>query len=204
MTDIGFTANADVTHQKTGIEDFLLGLLNKKKNGYYVELGAAHFSNGNNTYSLEKDYGWTGVSFEIVDSMREEFNLNRKNPCMGDALSFNYIDYFEKNNFPKQIDYLQLDIDAGYDSHGRPVGNSHWTLQGLIAVPLNTYRFTAITFEHDANMYWRNAAIRDAQREILDSFGYALVHRSFYEDWWVDPRVIEHGKFRDYLHWQTL
>ena len=128
-------------------EDFVIKVLNEKKNGYYVELGAAHYSNGNNTFLLEKDYDWKGVSFEINDSMKDEFNKNRRNPCMGDALNFNYIDYFEKNDFPKQIDYLQLDIDAGYDHNGRPVGNSHWTLQGLVSLPLSTYRFTLITFE---------------------------------------------------------
>jgi hypothetical protein len=97
-------------HNVTEQEKFVIDILKGKENGYYVELGAAHYSKGNNTYSLEKDYNWTGVSFEIVESMKDEFNANRKNPCMGDALSFNYIDYFEKNNFPKQIDYLQLDM----------------------------------------------------------------------------------------------
>jgi hypothetical protein len=191
-------------HNITQQEQFVIDILDKKKDGHYVELGAAHFSNGNNTYSLENDYNWSGVSFEIVESMREEFNSNRKNPCMGDALSFNYIEYFEKNNFPKQIDFLQLDIDAGYTTHGRPVGNSHWTLHGLLAVPLNTYRFTLITFEHDANMYWKNISIRDAQREILDSFGYSLVHRSYHEDWWVDPNVIDLEKYRKYFRWDCL
>jgi hypothetical protein len=193
-----------MTHEMTNEEHFVINLLKKKRNGHYVELGAAHYSNGNNTYLLEKEYDWTGVSFEIVESMREDFNLNRKNPCLGDALSFNYVKYFEENNFPKQIDFLQVDIDAGYDNAGRPVGNAHWTLQGLLAVPLNTYRFTVITFEHDANMYWRNQSIRDAQREILDSFGYSLVSRSIHEDWWVDPGVIGHGEYREFLHWDTL
>ena len=193
-----------MNHNITQQEGFVIDILNKKKNGYYVELGAAHYSDGNNSYLLEKEYNWSGVSFEIVDSMREEFNANRKNPCMGDALSFNYIDYFEKNNFPKQIDYLQLDIDAGYNKNGRPVGNSHWTLHGLLAVPLNTYRFTIITFEHDANMYWKNISIRDDQREILDSFGYSLVHRSYHEDWWVDPNIIELRDYRKYFHWDNL
>jgi len=191
-------------HEMTQQEKFVIDILKGKKNGYYVELGAAHYSNGNNTFLLEQEYDWNGVSFEIIDSMRDEFNANRKNKCMSDALVFNYIKYFEENNFPKQIDFLQLDIDAGYDMTGRPVGNSHWTLHGLMAVPLNTYRFTLITFEHDADMYWRNIAIRDAQREILDSFGYALVHRSYHEDWWVDPKVIQHGEFRKYLHRETL
>jgi hypothetical protein len=193
-----------MTHNTTDQESFILDILKQKRNGHYVELGAAHYSNGNNTYLLEKEYDWKGVSFEIVESMKDDFNANRSNPCMGDALSFNYIDYFEKNNFPKQIDYLQVDIDAGYDIYGRPVGNNHWTLQGLIAIPLNTYRFTLITFEHDANMYWKNTTIRDAQREILDSFGYSLIQRSYHEDWWVDPKIINHGEYRNYLKWQTL
>jgi len=193
-----------MTHNTTDQESFILDILKQKRNGHYVELGAAHYSNGNNTYLLEKEYDWKGVSFEIVESMKDDFNANRSNPCMGDALSFNYTDYFEKNNFPKQIDYLQVDIDAGYDIYGRPVGNNHWTLQGLIAIPLNTYRFTLITFEHDANMYWKNTTIRDAQREILDSFGYSLIQRSYHEDWWVDPKIINHGEYRNYLKWQTL
>jgi hypothetical protein len=191
-------------HEITNEEQFIISLLKNKKNGYYVELGAAHYSNGNNTYLLEKDYDWTGVSFEIEDDMRKDFNLNRKNPCMGDALSFDYTKYFEENNFPKQIDFLQVDIDAGYDSYGRPIGNSHTTLQGLVAVPLNTYRFTVITFEHDANMYWRNSSIRDAQREILDSFGYSLVRRSIYEDWWIDPTVLSLNEYRDFFRWDVL
>jgi hypothetical protein len=193
-----------MTHSMTDQERFVIDILKQKRNGHYVELGAAHYSNGNNTYLLEKEYDWKGVSFEVVDSMKNEFNENRTNPCMGDALSFNYVEHFEKNNFPKQIDFLQVDIDAGYDLNGRPVGNAHWSLQGLIAVPLNTYRFTLITFEHDANMYWRNSSIRDAQREILDSMGYSLVNRSFHEDWWVDTSVIHHGEYREYLNWQTL
>ena len=191
-------------HKTTQQEDFLIKILKGKKEGYYVELGAFHSSNGSNTYLLEKEYDWKGVSFEINDEWRKEFQENRSNPCMGDALDFNYISYFEENNFPKQIDYLQVDIDAGYDYLGRPVGNPYLTLHGLLAIPLNQYRFSVITFEHDSNMYWRNTAMRDAQREILDSFGYSLVVRQMHEDWWVDPNVIGLEDYREYFKWDTL
>lgn len=191
-------------HQITNQELFLLDILNKKKNGFYVELGAFHSSNGSNTYLLEKEYGWKGVSFDIVDKFREEFNENRSNPCMGDALDFNYISYFEENNFPKQIDYLQVDIDEGYQINGLPAGNPYSSLHGLMAVPLSNYRFSVITFEHDANMYWRNINIRDIQREILDSYGYALVVRTEHEDWWVDPKVIPLSEYREFFRWDHL
>jgi len=193
-----------MTHIMTNQEGFILNILDSKREGYYVELGAYHSSNGSNTYLLEKEYDWKGVSFEIRDEWRKEFKENRSNPCMGDALSFNYISYFEENNFPKQIDFLQVDIDAGYDDLGKPVGNPYLTLHGLLAVPLNQYRFSIITFEHDANMYWRNIAMRDVQREILDSLGYSLVVRTEHEDWWVDPKVIPLTKYRDHFIWQHL
>lgn len=61
-----------------------------------------------------------------------------------------------------------------------------------------------ITFEHDVNMYFRNASIRDAQREILDALGYTLVVRTIHEDWWVDPTTIEPDIFRPHLRWEVL
>ena len=94
-------------------EKFVTELLKNKENGFYVELGAFDSKKGSNTYYLETDYNWNGVSFEIDRKRHEEFVANRKNPCiLGDATHFNYISYFEENNFPKQIDYLQVDIDA--------------------------------------------------------------------------------------------
>jgi hypothetical protein len=186
-------------------EEFILKVLKNKREGHYVELGAAHSKNGSNTYRLENEFNWKGVSFEIVPELHKEVSENRKNPCiLGDATKFNYVKYFEENNFPKQIDYLQVDIDAGYNLHGRPVGSAYTTLHGLLAVPLTQYRFSVITFEHDANMYWRNDAIRDVQREILDSLGYSLVVREIHEDWWVDSNAIGLLDYRDYFKWDTL
>jgi hypothetical protein len=185
-------------------EEFVINVSKQKKNGYYVELGAFHSKNGSNTYKLENDYDWKGVSFEIEEERREEFNLNRKNPCEGDALNFDYLKYFRDNDFPKQIDYLQVDIDGGYDQAGRPASNQYTTFHGLIAVPLTQYRFNVITFEHDANMYYKNTFMRDMQRELLDSLGYSLVVREIHEDWWVDPNVIPSYEYREHFKWNTL
>jgi hypothetical protein len=192
-------------NDRSNQEEFVLSLLDNKKNGYYVELGAFHSKNGSNTYRLENEFDWSGVSFEIVPELHKEVSENRKNPCiLGDATKFNYINYFEENNFPKQIDYLQVDIDAGYAMDGRPAGSAYTTLHGLLAVPLNSYRFTVITFEHDANMYWRNIVTRDVQREILDSLGYSLVVRSESEDWWVDPTAVSLQDYRKHFKWDHL
>jgi hypothetical protein len=182
----------------SGQERFVTELLKNKENGFYVELGAFDSKKGSNTYHLETDYNWNGVSFEIDPERHAEFVSNRKNPCiLGDATHFNYISYFEENNFPKQIDYLQVDIDAGYTPEGNSVGNPYLTLHGLIAVPLSKYRFSIITFEHDSQIEYNNKGMREAQREILSSLGYKLVVRDWHEDWWVDPYAVPYLDFRE-------
>jgi hypothetical protein len=184
--------------------NFIINLFKGKKEGVYVELGAYHSEEISDTHILEKNYDWTGVSFEIDKDRQAEFNLNRSNPCMGDALKFNYLDYFEKNNFPNQIDYLSVDIDDGYSVDGRPMANQYSSLHGLISLPLTQYRFSFIAFEHDANMYYKNIVMRDIQREILDSLGYVLLQRLHHEDWWVDPKVFPLNECKKYLKWVHL
>lgn len=184
----------------TGHDVFVANILDGKRDGYYVELGAWDYKQGNNTYMLEQDFGWKGVSFDVLPDYVEKWNQNRKNPCLfQDARTFNYVNYFEENNFPKQIDYLQVDMDAGYDNEGNEVGGKLTSLQGLIALPLSSYRFTVIHFEHDYLNDYRNAEERDAQRTILSSYGYKLVQRHMHEDWWVDPKVIPYQKFKEHF-----
>ena len=76
-------------------ESFVIEILKQKRNGYYVELGACHPTDNSNTITLEKDFGWTGVSFEIDPVKAKLVQDNRKNPCIEtDATKFNYTNYF--------------------------------------------------------------------------------------------------------------
>lgn len=176
----------------TNIQNFVLDILGRKENGYFVELGAFHSENGSNTHILERHFNWKGVAFDIVPEFAEEYNTNRTNPCvLEDAVIFDYKKYFEENNFPKQIDFLQVDIDSAPGDCTSAQG-----LLALIQVPLNEYRFSVITFEHDTLDNPKNKTVRDAQREILLSLGYALVVQLSYEDWWVDPKVVQRQTYQ--------
>lgn len=183
-------------------EKFVLNINQNKKNGFYVELGGSHSSENSSTYNLEKHYDWQGMAIEIVPELQQEYSLNRKNSCvLGDAMKFDYWKHFNENNFPKQIDFLSVNIDPGYDDNtGRMDGNPAQSLLGLIALPLNTYRFTTIAFEHDSLQHYKNASIRDAQREILDALGYSLVIRGWTEDLWVDPSIVEYSEYKKYFN----
>lgn len=187
----------------TSLQDFVLTMTNGKKNGTYVEIGAFHSEKGSNTHILERKFDWKGVAFDIKEEFVLEYNQNRQNPCiLHDATTFNYLKYFEENNYPSTIDFLQVDIDPGFDDKGCIHCTSVDCLLALIAVPLSRYRFSVIAFEHDAVMNPKNITVRDAAREILLGLGYVLVKRWSYEDWWVDPKSIPITTYQP--HFQTV
>jgi hypothetical protein len=155
-----------------------------KRNGFYVELGSADPYEESNTWLLESKFGWKGLSLEIDQALAEKYNSSdRANKCINyDALTFDYLTYFRKNEFPKTIDFLQIDID-GHDK-GK-------CLLALLALPMLQYRFSVITIEHDLAQNYKRASMRDAQREILSSLGYKLIGQTLSEDWWVDPQSVK-------------
>lgn len=170
----------DIEHS-TPHAGFALRFNDDKKNGFFVEVGAGHWQSQNNTYILEKHFDWQGVAIDIMPNLAEEYNQNRSNNCVvGDAMSFNWDKYFEENNFPKRIDYLQIDVDKTPE---------YANLFALLNLPLSRYRFNAITLEHCYNMYPQIGKVRDLQREIMFSYGYTLVAAGFDEDWWIDEQL---------------
>ena len=178
---------------------FVAEILNRKENGYYVEIGSNEPTIGNNTYLLEKNYNWNGLSLDNEPIVTARFNDVRKNKSiLADATTFNYLKYFEENNFPKQIDYLSIDVDGNYRFDGTREKNN--SLLSLITLPLTTYRFTIIHYEHDIGGNYKNTETRDAQREILTSLNYSLLMSNIEEDWWVDPRILPWPIARTFAH----
>jgi len=164
---------------------FVLTMLEGKKNGTYFEIGAFDPIHISNTYLLEKDFDWTGLSIDILEN--SSFKSFRKNGyVITDALNTDYTELFEKNGLPKQIDYLSVDIEPSIN-----------TFTALKKLPHNDYRFSVITFEHD---YYQGDPynVLPESREFLKSLGYVLIASNIssidtsypYEDWYVDPNVI--------------
>lgn len=147
------------------------------REGTYVEIGAGHYRHGNNTFVLEKEYGWKGVSIDKSKFIVDDFNKNRKNLCIeADATKFNWDTYLEENNFPKQIDFLSIDID--FETH------EYANFLALISLPLTKYIFNVIIIEHGSVLDYKNDRVRDLQREVLSLLGYHLIIRGSNEDFW--------------------
>lgn len=172
---------------------FVLSVLDGKENGSYLEIGAGDEIVGSNSYLLEKDFNWTGISIDINDSL--SIRKNRSNPIIiGNAITINYKDLIF-NNFinTSYIDYLQIDCD--------PPKNSYEILKNI---PFETTSFGIITFEHD---YFADNTkkYRELSREYLLSYGYEMIVGNVgvdsifpFEDWWVNPKFIELEKILDF------
>jgi len=176
-------------------ESFVLNMLDEKYNGFYVEVGSGKPIFENNTYLLESQFNWSGVGIDLNENNVYEYKKIRKNPCLNsDAIDFNYEEYFKANNFPNQIDFLQIDIDESNKNNmmkdlDKYSGNGN--LLALINIPLTRYRFSVIIFEHEVIKNYKNKYVRDAQREILSGLDYFLMGQTHSEDWWVDPKAID-------------
>lgn len=172
---------------------FVLTVLDGKRNGTYVEIGSSYPIDMNNTYILENEFDWTGVSFDRDEELNKLFLEQRKNPIIScDATSVNYSEIFEQYNLPNRIDYLQVDIEP-----------ARQTLAALKGIDLEKYRFNVITFETDVYV-GGNQEVVEESRSILKSHGYQLVARHVangnnpFEDWYVDPEIVPEERWRPF------
>ena len=159
-----------------------------------MEIGGAHPIIDSNTYLLESEFGWTGVSLEWSGDLSHLWSGNRKNPCIcTDATLADYDAIIQQHIKSNHIDYLQLDID--------PPQN---TFKALLKINFFKFSFSVITYEHD--LYNGGEFERIASRKILESFGYKLIlsdvmHDDLsFEDWYINPKYINqdlYEKFSD-------
>lgn len=177
-------------HSQASQDKFVFTLLyeisGKQDQGYYLEIGAGDPIFGNNTYTLENQLAWHGVSIDIVDQFREKWLSARRNPLLiQDATHTNYAAMLQA--FPRVIDYLSLDIDSHYDTV-------------LNAIPFEAHVFKIITIEHDFYRY--GDLYRISERLILSSLGYHLLCPDvadmggiIFEDWWIHPSAFDPSVF---------
>ena len=177
-------------------DKYVLNVLNHKKNGYFIEIGSHDPICINNTYILETKYDWKGIMIEMDSKYLNSYKNHRPNSIhvINDATKINYKELFETNNVPKNIDYLQLDLE--------PTNNSTLlTLMKLNDEIFNNYKFATITFEHDCKNGLSHLPIiqktRIESRNILKNRGYICVFEDInnqgenpFEDWYVHPELV--------------
>jgi hypothetical protein len=169
---------------QAGQEQFVMNTLHNKRNGFFLEIGSNHPININNTYKLEKEYGWDGLMVEYDPSYESLYKIHRTSKyIIQDATTINYLELFQRYNFPKDMDYLQIDLEVDNRS-------TLSTLELLDKTLFREYKFATVTFEHD--IYRGNYFdTRKKSRDIFEKNGYILVFPDVendgykFEDWYV-------------------
>lgn len=184
------------TNYSQSLQDiFVLSVLDGKRNGTYLEIGADDGISINNTYILETQFDWEGLAFEWLEPGWNRYISQRKNPCLcEDATKANYEELFKKYKFPNQIDFLQVDIEPAQQ-----------TLDALKVLPHDKYRFSVICFE-TAIYLGEHMHVQQEQMDLLNSLGYVMVAKNVsnlggdpFEDWWVDPTVVDMDRISPYI-----
>tara|TARA_B100000900_G_scaffold400939_1_gene405084 strand:+ start:619 stop:2478 length:1860 start_codon:yes stop_codon:yes gene_type:complete len=173
---------------------FVLSMTDGKMGGSYLEIGSGDPIYGNNTYLLEQNYNWSGISIDINQESYRIFNEKRRNKCIcEDALKINYKTLLKGYT---EIDYLQLDCDP-------PV----ITYLILLKIPFDKIKFGVITYEHD---YYNDVteSYREKSRDYLKKMGYKMIVGNIspnnnnmpFEDWWIHPKLIDESIYNKFIY----
>ena len=141
-------------------------LLNHKRDGYFLDIGACYPWYMNNTHYFENERNWKGISIEIDPKYRSDWETSRPNSIfiLADATKINYGDLLALHNAPKWIDYLSIDIEPVFAS-----------LEVLFRVFESGHTFGAISFEVDAGGDVDNRTkTKIPSRHFLLGHGYVL------------------------------
>lgn len=168
--------------------------------GFYLEIGAHHPIINSNTYKLEKECHWEGISIEFDKSFIPEWEKypERKNKIIwDDAFGIDYNLLHKQIETPKRINYLSCDIE--------PPENTFNILKKIIKAGLV---FDFISFEHDK--YYEGNKYDELSYDFLSKYDYKVAVKDVYsrdkknkvyETWYVHKEIcfkeISYKKWRE-------
>ena len=188
-----FETPVEIYYSQSCQDLFVLGVLNNKENGSYLELGCSDPVESNNTYLLESKFNWTGISIDIDTTKIDIFNKERSNAGVAqDASTVDFDDLLSQYD-DNHVDYLQIDID-----------NLQATHSVLDGIDFDKFDFSVITFEHD--LYRNGIALKMRMKTLMNEKGYVLVSEDVcntsleypYEDWYENPKYVKEEDWKKY------
>mgnify|MGYP003654866458 CR=1 FL=1 len=193
---------------------FVLSELGYKRNGFFVEFGAANGIDLSNTYLLEKEFGWKGILAEPAIHWHKALKANRDvlidDRCVWHESGKNII--FNQTTTPEfstidsfsDSDYLAGERSNGrrylvetislmdlLEKHGAPKQIDYLSIdtEGSEYSILKDFDFTkydisVITCEHN------NTPVKDKLFELFKKNGFTRKHQqiSAFDDWYVKDR----------------
>lgn len=188
---------------------FALFVLNFKKNGFFIEIGAADGVHCSNTYIMEKYLSWNGILVEPLDIYNEKL-LHNRNVTIDNSIMWS------EDNVNKKIYYNDKDIlkSSIYDTKKKeknfvekktsrldtllakykinhPIDYCSIDIEGAEVELLKGFDFkthiNVISIEHNYDIQKRNKIY-----EILKQNKFQRVGESFsmYDDYYINSKIL--------------
>ncbi len=179
------------SRSQAGQDLFVAYMLGLKRNGTWLEIGCGHPLNGNNTYMLETELDWSGVSIDVCDCIFTDSDITWSTRPGSKFIQYNAKD-FDYTMLDSYYDYLQVDVDTAFNGYT------------VLETVLQSQEFAVITFEHDIWVGPENTEPQTNSRKLLAEQGYEIVvnnvvcppnrgrgkHPLWFEDWYVNPKYV--------------
>jgi FkbM family methyltransferase len=197
-----------------GQDLFVIGTLDAKKSGYFVEFGATDGISLSNTFLLENEFNWTGILAEPAMNWHIKLESNRTCKidfrCVSDqsgtTLKFiesesgelstikGYEEVDQNKRIPtKEYDVKTISLLDLLRFHGSPQVIDYLSIDTegseyliLEKFDFSQFKFRVITCEHN---FTEN---REKLFNLLTKNGYKRVWSEFtqFDDWYVNPTLI--------------
>tara|TARA_Y100000389_G_C17418738_1_gene495344 strand:+ start:515 stop:1249 length:735 start_codon:yes stop_codon:yes gene_type:complete len=196
------TSHLKDTYSQVGQDINIIDYFKKKENGYFIDIGATNGIDINNTYLLEKKYGWNGICIEPQRSYWNDLIKNRN--CHTDnsllysqkGIEFDFSEadtlggitqhidkHFEAKN-SNQVKMITNTLNNILDKYNAPTTIDYMSLDTegseleiLKGLDMDKYKIRYINIEHNY-VEPRRTDIR----KLLESKGYIYYRENDFDD----------------------
>jgi FkbM family methyltransferase len=191
-------------YSQWGQDEFVVSILNGKRNGYFVDIGAYDGITISNTYYLEKELDWKGLCVEANPHTYNMMTECRNTECINIAVapyekeveillngwSSAINDSFTSSEILKQnfesVKVNAITINELFERYNVPSDFDYLTidieggeLEILSQLDFSRWRFKVLTYEHNSHLvdhenYPELVKRREKMEELLYANGYVL------------------------------
>ena len=203
-------------YSQVGQDKWVCEYFKYKREGFFVDIGAADGVDLSNTLYLEKELGWNGICIEALKENFDKLVKNRTVICehkaayhkaktvyfLGDGNDGlgGYI--AGPNNYTEMVEAVR--IEDILKAHNAPKIIDYISLdiegkevQALMGFPFNEYEVILWTIEHNLHGGFTGQMLKAGIKEIMEANGYVILVENVgtapqypMEDWWINKKYL--------------
>ena len=192
-----------------GQDIFALQQNNLKREGFFIEIGAADGVELSNTFLLEKEFGWSGILVEPARNVQKKLKESRSAKILSVALTSStqsLVKFSEKGVLSTVTEFQNEDLHRKYRRFSKKYAVDNDSLLNIVRAnqcpkvidflsidtegsefdilrnfDFGQYKFRAICIEHN---YSKN---RDSIYDLLTKNDYerVMLNKSLFDDWYI-------------------